>query len=396
MHLPRLFSPVLLAAVALTASAAPELPGVAAAMQAEVDAHQIAGAVTLVATRDTILHLGATGWADIAEHKPMPPDALFWIASMTKPVTGVAILMLQDEGKLKVTDPVAKYIPEFANLKTPSGQPANLTIAELLNHTSGLADPRPAATASAKTLPALVAAYLTFPMQFEPGTTWRYTSSGFNVAGRIVEIVTGQSYDAFLQSSLFGPLGMKDATFYPNDAQRLRLAHAYRANPTAGTLTLQRGVWGNGPAPIPGEAPPTGAGGIFCTANDYSRFCLMLLNGGTLDGHHYLSPAAFHALTTICTGDFPTGYTKTRLNHELGWGLGAAVVHNPGSGVSGQLSAGSFGHSGAWGTNGWIDPVKGVLYVIMVQRPNMPDNFENPPALAFIKAAAAALPQTAP
>jgi CubicO group peptidase (beta-lactamase class C family) len=117
----------------------------------------------------------------------------------------------------------------------------------------------------------------------------------------------------------------------------------------------------------------------------------MLLNGGTLDGHRYLSEDALRALTTVCTGDLPTGYTKTKLNHVLGWGLGVAVVRAPGDGVSGYLSPGSFGHPGAWGTAAWIDPVKGVAYVMMVQRSNMPDNFENPPALAFVRAAAGAL-----
>jgi len=397
MRFNRLLFCVVFASAAVRALAAPELPGVTEAMKLTVADHQIAGAVTLVATKDTILHLGATGLADVAEQRPMRTDDLFWIASMTKPVTSVAILMLQDEGKLSVADPVAKYVPEFALLKTPSGKPANLTIAQLLNHTSGLADPRPAATRSAKTLRELAAVYLSEPMQFEPGSTWRYTSSGFNVAGLIVEIVTGQSFDAFLQKHLFDPLGMKDTTFYPSDReQRLRLAHAYRADPTTDVLTLVTGLGPNGPIPARGEAVPLGAGGLFSTAGDYARFAQMLLNGGALDGRRYLSAEAYRALTTICTGDFPTGYTKTKLDHVLAWGLGVAVVHAPGDGVSASLSPGSFGHPGAWGTAAWIDPTKGVLYVMMVQRPNMPDNFENPPALAFIRAAAAALPNPKP
>ena len=148
--------------------------------------------VTLVATKDRILHLGATGFADVAAQKPMAPDAMFWIASMTKPVTSVAILMLQDEGKLNLNEPVAKYIPEFAQLKAPSGQPANLTIGQLLNHPSGLAEPRPAALRGVKTLRDLAAVCLSEPMQFEPGSSWRYTSSAFNVAGLIVEVVSGE------------------------------------------------------------------------------------------------------------------------------------------------------------------------------------------------------------
>lgn len=395
MRFPRLLRCFLFATVTLPAVAAPELPGVTAAMQATVDAHEIAGAVTLVATKDQVLHLGTTGLADIAENKPMTADAMFWIASMTKPVTSVAILMLQDAGKLNVSDPIAKYIPEFAGLKTPSGQPANLTIAHLLNHTSGLSDTKTPATQAAKTLEDLVKAYLAAPMQFEPGTLWRYTSSAFNIAGRIVEIVSGQPFEAFLQDQLFNPLGMKDTTFYPSDEQRQRLAHTYRANPATGAFTLQTGLGANGPVPRRGEAVPQGGGGLFSTASDYGRFGQMLLNGGTLNGRRYLSAEGCRALMTVVTGDLPTGYTKTKLNQELGWSLGAAVVRMAGSGVSGQLSIGSYGHPGALGTAAWIDPVKGVVYVMMVQRANMPDNFENPPALAFIRAAAAALPPPA-
>jgi enterochelin esterase family protein len=371
--------------------AAPEIPLVSAAMQRTVDAHQIAGAVTLVATRDQFVHLSAVGYADVPGQRPMPEDALFWIASMTKPITSTAILMLQDEGRLKVDDPVAKYLPDFERLRTPSGQPAHLTIAQLLHHTSGLADPRAPETRGAKTLPELVRIYLSRPMQFEPGSTWRYTSSGFDVAGLIVEAVSGQSFESFLQSRLFGPLGMTDTTFYPNEEQRGRLARGYRADPATGELAVQTGLGPNGPIPTQGDAPPKGGGGLFSTASDYARFCQMLLNRGTLGGRRYLSEDSVRALTTVGTGNLPTGYTKTKLNHILGWGLGVAIVQEPDGGVSAELSPGSFGHPGAWGTAAWIDPVRGAAYVMMVQRSNMPDNMENPPALAFVHAAVAAL-----
>jgi CubicO group peptidase (beta-lactamase class C family) len=396
MRFPNPLALVLLAFAPLAVAAAPEIPAVSAAMQAEIDARQIAGSVTLVETRDRIVHLGANGLADVAAGEPMRTDDLFWIASMTKPVTSVAILMLQDDGKLSVGDPVAKYIPEFAGLKTPSGKPANLTIAQLLNHTSGLADPKGPAVRSARTLRDLVKIYLSLPMQFEPGTSWKYTSSGFNVAGLIVEVASGEPFEAFLKERLFDPLGMPDTTFYPTADQRLRIAHGYRANLATGELTVQKGLGANGPIPNPGDAPPMGAGGLFSTASDYGRFCLMLLRGGALDGRRYLSPAGYRALTTVSTGDLPTGYSKAQINHVLGWGLGAAIVRSPGTGVSAHLSAGTFGHPGAWGTAAWIDPVRGAAYVMMVQRPNMPDNFENPPALAFVAAAEAALGSPSP
>ena len=161
----------------LTVSAAdePKLAGVGAAMEQQIAKNEIAGAVTMVVTKDRVLHLETTGFADVAAKRAMTPETLFWIASMTKPVTGVALLMLQDEGKLSVTDPVAKYLPEFANLKTPSGKPANLTITQLATHTSGLGEAPAAGAQQAKTLADLVPLWLAAPMQYEPGAQWKYT-----------------------------------------------------------------------------------------------------------------------------------------------------------------------------------------------------------------------------
>src|SRR5438132_2566713 len=166
----------------------------------------------------------------------MTVDTLFWIASMTKPITGAAILMLPDEGKLNVADPVANYLPEFANLKTPSGKPANLTITQILTHTSGLGEAPAAEAQKAHTLADLVPLWLAAPMQYEPGSQWKYTQSGINAAARIVEVVSGMSFDAFLQKRLFDPLGMRDTTFYPTDEQRARLVTAYAKNKETGAL----------------------------------------------------------------------------------------------------------------------------------------------------------------
>ena len=261
----------------------PKLPGVGDAMQAMMASNEIAGAVTMVVNKDKILHLETTGFADVASKKPMEADTICWIASMTKPVTGTAILMLQDEGKLNVGDPVAKYIPEFANLKTPSGKPANLTLQQVLTHTSGLGEAPDAQARQAKTLADLVPLWLAAPMQYEPGAKWKYTQSGINAAAHVVEIVSGMTFDAFLQKRLFDPLGMKHTTFYLTAEQRAQLATGYQK--VGGELR---------PAPprtdfgVPGH-PPQGNGGLFSTAPDYARFCQMLLNGGTLEGHRYLS-----------------------------------------------------------------------------------------------------------
>lgn len=378
-------------ASALIAFAAPKLPGVGAAMETMIANHEIAGAVTMVIAKDKILHLESTGLADIASKRAITPDSLHWIASMTKPITGVAILMLQDEGKLNVTDPVAKYIPEFADLKSPSGKPANLTLTQILTHTSGLGEASGEAARNARTLADLVPVWLAAKMQYEPGEKWKYTQSGINLAGRIVEVVSGMSFDAFLQKRLFDPLGMKDTTFYPTEAQLARLATSYAKNKDTGALTPvpPRSDFGSR------ERPPQGNGGLFSTAHDYARFCQMLLNRGSLDGRRYLSDASFAVLTTVHTGDLPTGFFQTetygKRGADYGWGIGTCILRTPHEGLAAMLSPGTFGHGGAWGTQAWIDPVKGVAYLLMVQRSNFPNSDASEPRRVFQQAAAAAL-----
>ena len=385
--------PAALAFVAtLTAFAeAPILPGVGAAMQEMTAKNEIAGAVTLVVSKDRVLHLESIGFADVAAKRPMTPDALFWIASMTKPVTGVAVLMLQDEGKLSVADPVAKYLPEFAALKTPSGKPANLTITQILTHTSGLGEATGPAVQQAHTLADLVPLWLAAPMQYEPGEKWKYTQSGINAAARIVEVVSGMAFDVFLQKRIFEPLGMKDTTFYPTDAQRARLATAYEKNKDTGALE-----------PVPARAdygtrdrPPQGNGGLYSTAPDYARFCQMLLNGGTVEGHRYLSAEAMKLLSTPQTGDLPTGFfqsdTYGNRGANYGWGIATCILRTPHEGVAAMLSPGTFGHGGAWGTQAWIDPVKGIAYIMMVQRSGFPNSDASDVRRAFQQAAADAL-----
>ena len=310
---------VLVVAATVTASAQEsKLPGIGAAMQDMVAKQEVAGAVTAVVTKDRVVHLEATGSADVATKRPMTPDTLFWIASMTKPVTGVAILMLQDDGKLKVSDPVSKYLPGFANLRTPSGKPANLTITQILTHTSGLGEATGPAALAAKTLADLETLWLAAPMQYEPGEKWKYTQSGINAASRIVEVISGKTFDVFVQERIFDPLGMKDTTFYPTDAQRARLVTAYAKNASTGTLDVvpPRPDFG------PRNRPPQGNGGLYSTAPDYARFCRMLLNGGTLDGRRYLSADAMKLLMTPQTGELPTGFFQTAQQGNRGANYG--------------------------------------------------------------------------
>ena len=391
-HLPALLT--LSATLFLARSAfadEPVLPDVGAAMQGMVGKNEISGAVTMVVAKDRVLHSESTGMADAAAKRAMTADTLFWIASMTKPITGTAVLMLQDEGKLHASDPVAKYLPEFAGLKTPSGKAANLTIAQCLTHTSGLGEAGGAAAKEARTLAELVPLWLAAPMQYEPGEKWKYTQSGINAAARIVEVVSGMTFDQFLQQRIFDPMGMKDTTFYPSDAQRARLVTAYAKDKDTGALDPVPPREGFGAR----DRPPQGNGGLFSTAPDYARFCQMLLGGGTLDGRRYLSADAMKFLATPQTGEMPTGFfqndTYGQRGANYGWGLGTSILRTPHDGVAAMLSPGSFGHGGAWGTQAWVDPVRGVAYVLMVQRANFPNSDASEVRRVFQQAAVEAL-----
>ena len=385
-------SPLLLCIPLLASCSTPKPPArssaVSVAMSNAVVTGQVSGAVTVVATRDKILHCEATGLADIARNEPMQVDSLFWIASMTKPITAVALLMLQDEGKLKVSDPVAKYIPEFAGLKTPSNKPADLTVAQLMTHTSGMGEGDSAAIAKAHTLSDLIPIFLAAPMQFEPGTRWRYTQSSINTAARIVEIVSGQPFDVFVQQRILDPLGMKNTTFYPTRKPSVHLVVAYSKNRSTGALTAvpEKGIFG-----VEGH-PPLGNGGLFSTGPDYARFCQMLLGGGHFEGKQYLSADSMRLLTTVQTGDLPTGFfqsdTYGNRGTNYGWGIGTCILRAPHPGVAAMLSPGTFGHGGAWGTQAWIDPVRGLAYILMIQRTDLGNSDGSDVRRAFQQAAA--------
>jgi CubicO group peptidase (beta-lactamase class C family) len=392
---PFLRSSVLIATVAVAlfsgCATATKLPGVAAAIQPAIDGQEIAGAVTIVATKDQIVHFETQGYADVATKKPMTADTMFNIMSMTKPFTATAVLMLQDEGKLNLDDLVEKYIPEFAALTTPSGKPAHLTLKQILTHVSGLGEAPAAGARKARTLDHLVPLWVAAPMNYEPGAKWRYCQSGINAAARVVEIVSGLTFDEFLRTRICVPLGLKHTTHYPSAEQIPLIATPYAKNKTTGALDPV-----SAPLPARGTRPPTGNAGLYSSAHDYARFCQMLLNGGALDGKRYLSPAAMKLLSTSQTpADMPTGFfqndTYGHYGANYGWGIATCVLKTPHPGLAAMLSPGTYGHGGAWGTQAWIDPVRGVAYVLMVQRTNFPNSDASDVRRNFQQAASAAL-----
>ena len=364
--------------------APPSIPAIRARIRKDIAAREIAGAVTLVATPNRIVHLDASGNAVIDGDLAMQPDAIFWIASMSKPVLGTLLMMLQDEGLLSVDDPVEKYLPEFKNLKTKDGKPARVTIRHLLTHTSGMGEISGAEARKCKTLADVIPLYVAKPVAFTPGSQWRYCQSGINTGGRIAEVVTGEPLDKLLQRRLFGPLGMKDTTFYLTEKQLARLAKSYRRTKD-GTLEATPIGFLNGTSPTSRDRFPAPNGGLFSTAADYARFCQMILHGGELDGKRYLKPETVKLMTTIQTDGLKTGFTPGN-----GWGLGWCVVREP-QGVTAMLSPGTFGHGGAYGTQAWIDPTAKRIYILMVQRANFPNSDASDVRRGFQEAAARAL-----
>lgn len=328
---------------------------IASALQPFVDDKVLAGAVTLVADKEKVLEVSTAGWADIAAKKPMAKDALFWIASMSKPITATAFMMLVDEGKVSLDDPVEKYLPEFKGqmvvaekdgehvlLKKPKHP---ITVRNVLSHTSGLPFKSAVENPTLDMLPlrTAVLSYAAQPLDFEPDTKYQYSNAGINTAARIIEVITGQSYEDFMQQRLFDPLGMKDTTFWPSEAQEPRIALSYKANKDKTDIEAVPVAQLHYPL-HERIRQPMPAGGLYSTAADVAKFCQMLLRGGEFGGKRYISAAALQQLMTKQTAEGLNPYS-----------LGFA------------LTGDAFGHGGAHATNMSIDPVKGIVTVFMVQ-----------------------------
>jgi CubicO group peptidase (beta-lactamase class C family) len=291
----------------------------------------------------------------------MKKNAMFSIASMTKPIVATGVMILQDDGKLNVDDKVSKYLPAFADMKLTNGEPAarEITIRDCITHTAGLTGNQ----IFTGSLSAAVDELAERPLGYQPGEQWQY-SPGLNVAGRIIEIVAEQPLQDFLQARIFAPLGMKQTTFFPNESQRKRIATLYGPGEDADALVA---VENRITDPNSVQAPNP-SGGLFSTARGMFRFYQMVLNGGEFRGQKIVSKAAVEQMTSPQTGDLRTGFTPGNC-----WGLGWCIVREP-QGVTEVLSSGSFGHGGAFGTQGWVDPKTKTIYVLMIQRTELPNS----------------------
>jgi CubicO group peptidase (beta-lactamase class C family) len=364
--------------------------GVPAKVQPFVDKGEISGAVMLVADRDRLLHLSAVGESDLASGRKMRTDDIFWIASMTKPMTAVCVAMLADQGMLSFDDPVEKFLPEFRNLWVIGEQAMDqradrpITLRDLLTHTSGLgeyyaADPH-------WTLEEFTREIARQPLRFQPGTKWGYSTAGFDTLGRVVEVVSGMPFSAFMRSRLLEPLGMTQTTFWPTDGDAPRLAHPYVRNAAAGRLDETTIHYLYGGAVTDPARPARGGAGLVSTAEDVARFYQMMLHGGELGGRRILKAATVAEMTRKQTGGLEA-------RPGMPWGLGFCIVEDPARmEANATLSPGTFGHGGAYGTQSWADPSRGLVYVFMIQRDKMGMNPDNSyMRRAYQEAVAAAL-----
>jgi len=377
---------------AATPTARPEEVGLSAErlqrlndlIKRHIDAGTFSGAVTLVARNGRVVHLEAQGLMDIESRKPMQKDAIFRIMSMTKPIVGASIMMMIEEGKVRLTDPVSKFIPELKDLKVavtmpaaagpppPQGTPARfymvpaereITIRDLLTHTSGLVsggvsnvEARKVALKGKESLADYLPRLGSVPLDFQPGTRWAYSAqAGFDALAHIVEIASGLPFDRFAKQRIFDPLGMKDTFFYPAEGNP-RMATRY----TRGAKGLEKQ---NNPGFMNG-AYFSGGGGLMSTAEDYLQFAQMLLNGGELNGKRLLGSKTVEVMTSVAAPDTLPGRPKGE-----GYGLSVRVVHDP-IARSSFMSAGTFGWSGAYGTHFFVDPHERIVGILMTQTPD--------------------------
>lgn len=368
-------------------------------MQTMVDHGQIAGGVTVLARHGRIVHAKAFGARELGG-EPMPLDAIFRIRSETKPVTGVAMMILYERGLWKLDDPISKYVPEFANLRIasgvdPMGQPIltpisrSPTMRELMTHTAGFAygiadDPSSppdqayyrAGVLQSGSLEELVRKVSDLPMFSEPGQLWRYSVAA-DIQGYIVEKLSGQSLPVFMEENIFAPLGMKDTAFYVPAEKIGRLAALYDGDPTTGKLVpAVEGPWRDVSRP---PAAPLGGGGLLSTAGDFARFAQMILNRGELEGVRILRPESvilmtqnhlppgFVVTTNGTTGVLKPGPRPFPFAAGMGYGLDVAVAVDPAASGA-PVGPGTISWGGSAGTWFWVDPANNLFFIGMIQR----------------------------
>ena len=371
------------------------------AMQSAVDSRTLAGIVTMVARHGKLVQQRTYGLREIAGSKPMQRDTIFRIYSMTKPITGVAMMILYEEGKWKPSDPIAKHIPEFADLKVYAGAEADgklkldkpahpPTMGELMSHTAGFTygyfGDTPVDKMYQQAHPLQAGSFKEFidrvaklPLVYQPGEEWIY-SIAVDVQGYLVEKLSGKPFPDFLRERIFVPLGMKDTAFFVPKEKIDRLATVYTPDPKGPGLTAVPRD------PNLEKAPglPSGGGGLYSTAGDYLRFAQMLLNGGELSGTRILSPSTVALMRTnhlperLLTGKFGIGFYT--MQPGLGFGYDFAVFENPAR-FGSTAGKGTYLWDGVAGTWFWIDPTNDLVFVGMIQRmmtaggepPNMED-----------------------
>lgn len=380
-------------------------------LQRHIDAGDIAGAVSVVARRGRVVHFEAHGFMDVEAKKPMTKDAIFPLASMSKPLTAVAVLMLVEEGKVRLTDPLSKFVPELKDMKVavavtregnrppaPQGPGApdpeyylvptnrDVTVFDLLTHTAGLVTggigarmaPKLAPRGPSDTLASYIPKLAAVPLDFQPGTQWRYSGFiGFEVLSRIVEVASGQPFDQFMKQRIFDPLDMKDTFYVLPEDRKARFVSIYQHN--ASGLVKRTDL-----SQFVSHTYLSGASGVMTTAEDLLQFGQMLANEGQLDGKRLLSPKTVEMMDSNHVGemfgfpDYPS--------HGVGYGLGVAVVMDE-TLAEMRVSNGSFGWTGAFGTRLWVDPKEKMVDLLMLQTNNavVRSDFENAVMQALVE-----------
>ncbi len=355
-------------------------------MQGYIDREEVAGVVSLVARRGKVVHFSSLGERDAERGTPMRHDAIFRIASMTKPIASVALMMLYEEGHFQLRDPITKWLPEFGDMRVAIPAPADeriasryktipaarpITVQHLLTHTAGLANTYRGLTQtdfqamSAQTKPGdtvgdMLEGLATLPLNFHPGERWEY-GRATDVVGRLVEVMSGQTLDAFLRARIFDPLDMTDTHFYLPLSKLGRLAALYRPDDD-GTIVLAEAPTAESRYVREPHVYFSGAGGLLSTARDYFRFHQMMLNGGELDGARILSRKTVELMTANHTGD--NGIWLAGPGY--GFGLGYAVVTDLGPSAT-PRSEGSYYWGGAFCTVFWVDPEEDLIGILMTQ-----------------------------